>query len=129
VGRCSGGRGDVFSNKIKSPRLQSDLNGDIEKFVGVVRSSRTSSGCGDLQIVKELHRRFIFLFCLRDEYGLLGPFGDFMSATNNVRLAMGDAAAVARRRHGVDVENEGNLKDFDVIFIFVKMFCTVCYFF
>jgi hypothetical protein len=50
------------SSPIKSPRLKPHL--DIEKLVGVVWSSRTSSGCGDLQIVKELYRRFIFLLHL-----------------------------------------------------------------
>jgi hypothetical protein len=48
------------------------------------------SGCGDLRIVKELHRQFFLLLLfllllLRDGYGLLDPFGDFLSATNNVR--------------------------------------------
>jgi hypothetical protein len=97
--------------------------------VGVVWSSRTSFGCGDLRIAKELHRRFILLLRLRDGCGLLGPFGDFPFATNNVMPALEGAAAAARRRHGLEVEDEGHLKDFDVIFIFVEVFCTVrCFF-
>jgi hypothetical protein len=52
----------------------------------VVWSSRISSGCGDLQIIKELHRQFFLFLHLRTGYGLLDPFGDFLSATNNVRL-------------------------------------------
>jgi hypothetical protein len=34
-----------------------------------------------------------------------------------------------RRRHGLEVEDEGLLKDLVVIFVFLKLFCTVCYFF
>ena len=59
----------------------------------------------------ELHRRCIFLLRLRDGCGLLDPFDDFPSASNNVRPALGGAAAAARRRHGWEVEDEGHLKD------------------
>jgi hypothetical protein len=38
--------------------------------------------------------------------------------TNNIMLA--------RHRHGLEVEDEGHLKDFDVIFFFVEMFCLFC---
>jgi hypothetical protein len=31
---------------------------------------------------------------------------------------MRGTAAAARRRHGLDVEDEGHLKNFDVIFVF-----------
>jgi hypothetical protein len=48
-------------------------------------SSRILSGCGNLRIVKELHRQFFLLLRLQDRYGLLDPFGDFPFATNNVR--------------------------------------------
>jgi hypothetical protein len=41
---------------IRSPRLQPHLGGNIKRLVGVVRSLRISSGCGDLRIVKDLHR-------------------------------------------------------------------------
>jgi hypothetical protein len=61
-------------------------------------------------------------FCLRDGCGLLDPFGDFLSATNNVRPIPGGAAAVARCRHGLEVEDEGPLKDLFVIFVFLKCF-------
>jgi transposase len=62
-----------------------------------------SSGCEDLQIVKELHQQFILLLCLRDRCGLLDLFGDFPSGTNNVRPARGGAAAeVWQRRRAAD---------------------------
>jgi hypothetical protein len=111
---------------IRSPRLQPHLGGNVERPVGVVWSSRISSGCGDLQIVKELHRQF-FLLRLRDGCGLLDLFGDFSSATNNVRPTQGGAAA--RRRHGLKIEVEGLLKDLVVIFVFLGVLCTVRYFF
>jgi hypothetical protein len=70
---------------IRSSRLQPHLGSNVERLVGVVWSSRISSSCGDLRIVKELHRQFFLLLHLRDGCGLLDPFGDFPSATNNVR--------------------------------------------
>jgi hypothetical protein len=104
--------------QIKSPRLQPRLGGDVEKLVGVKWFSRISSGCGDLRIAKELHRRLFLLLRLYDRCGLLDPFSDFPSTTNNARPALGRAAAVTRRRHGLEVEDEGHLKDFVVIFFF-----------
>ena len=83
------------------------------------------SGGGVIRIVMELHRRFIFLLRLRDGCGLLDPFGDFPSAINNVKPVLGGAAAAARRRHGLKVEDEGHLKNLVVIFIFIELFCTV----
>jgi hypothetical protein len=56
-------------------------------------------------------------------------FGDFPSATNNVRPTQGGVAAAACRRHGLEVEDEWLLKDFIVIFIFLGVRCTVHYFF
>jgi hypothetical protein len=109
------------SSPIMSPRLQPHLGGDVE----MVWSSKTFSSCGDLRIIKELHRWFILLLRLRDRCGLLGPFSDFPSATNNVMLALDGAAAAARHGHGLEVEDEGHLKDFDVIFVFAEVFCTV----
>ena len=109
---------------IKSSQLQPHLDGDVEKLVGVVWSSWISSGWGDLRIFMELHRQFNLLH-LRDGCGLLDPFGDFPSATNNVRPTQGGAAAAARRRHGLEVEDEGLLKDRIVIFVFLEVFCTV----
>jgi hypothetical protein len=51
------------------------------------------------------------------------------SATNNVRPTQGGAAAVAHRRHGLEVEDEGLLKDLVVIFVFLEIFCTFqCFF-
>jgi hypothetical protein len=70
---------------IRSPRLQPHLGSNVERLVGVVWSSRISSSCGNLRIVKELHRQFFLLLRLWDGCGLLDPFGDFPSATNNVR--------------------------------------------
>jgi hypothetical protein len=41
----------------------------------------------------------------------------------------GGAAAVARRRHGLEVEDKGLLKDLVVIFVFLVVLCTVrCFF-
>ena len=114
---------------IKSPRLQPHLDGDVEKFVGVVWFSRTSSDGGVLRIVMELNRRFILFLRLQNRCGLLDPFGDFPSETNNVKPALGEAAAAVRRRHGLEVEDEGHLKNLVVIFVFVELFCTVRYFF
>jgi hypothetical protein len=84
-----------------------------------------SSGRGDLRSVKELHRQFFLLLRLQDRCGLLDPFGDFPSATNNVRPTQGGTAAAARRRHGLKVEEEGLLKDLVVIFVFLRMLCTI----
>ena len=114
---------------IMSPWLQSHLGGDVEKPVGVVWFSSTSSVDGDLQIVMELHRRFILLLRLWDGCGLFDPFDDFPSATNNVRPALEGAATATCRRHGLDIEDEGHLKDLVVIFVFFELFCTVCCFF
>jgi hypothetical protein len=82
--------------QIKSPRLQPCLSGDVEKLVGVKWFSRISSGYGDLRIAKELHRRLFLLLHLYDRCGLLDPFSDFPSATNNVRPALGRVAVVSR---------------------------------
>jgi hypothetical protein len=41
----------------------------------------------------------------------------------------GGAAAVACRRHGLEIEDEGLLKNLVVIFIFLGVLCTVCCFF
>jgi hypothetical protein len=84
---CRGGAQVVVaaSRAIRSSRLQPHLGGNVERLVGVVWSLRISSGCGDLRIVKELHRQFFLLLRLWDGCGLFDPFGDFPSATNNVR--------------------------------------------
>jgi hypothetical protein len=117
------------SRAIRSLRLQPHLSGNVERLMGVVWSSRISSGRGDLRIVKELHWQFFLLLRLRDGCGLLDPFGDFLSATNNVRLTQVGTAAAARRRYGLEVEDEGLLKDFVVIFAFLVALCTVrCFF-
>jgi hypothetical protein len=46
----------VASLPIRSPRIQCHLDGNVEKLVGVLWSSRILSACGDIWIVKELHR-------------------------------------------------------------------------
>jgi hypothetical protein len=128
---CRGGVRMVVATPrtIRSSRLQPHLGGNVEGLVEVVCSSRILSGCGDLWIVKELHRQLFLLLRLRDGCGLHDPFGDFPSATNNVKPTQGGAAAAARRRHGLEVEDEGLLKDLIVIFVFLEMFCTVrCFF-
>jgi hypothetical protein len=127
---CRGGVQVVVAppRAIRSPRLQSHLGGNVERLVGVVWSSRISSGCGDLRIVKELYRLFFLLLRLRDGCGLLDPFGDFPPVINNVRPTQGGAAVAAHRRHGLDVEDEWLLKDLVVIFVFLVL-CTVrCFF-
>jgi hypothetical protein len=43
-------------HRIRSSWLQPHLDGNVERLVGVVWSLRILSGCGDLRIVKELHR-------------------------------------------------------------------------
>jgi hypothetical protein len=53
-------------------------------------------------IFMEPHRWLVLLVRLRAGCGFLDPFGDFTSATNNVRPSQG--GAVARRRHGLEVE-------------------------
>jgi hypothetical protein len=128
---CRGGAQVVVAapRAIRSSRLQPHLDGNVERLVEVVWSSRISSGCGDLRIIKELHRQFFLFLRLWDGCGLLDPFGDFTSATNNVRPTRGGAAAAARRRHGPEVEDEGLLKDLIVIFVFLGLLCTVrCFF-
>jgi hypothetical protein len=108
----------MSSSLINPPRLQPHLDNNIKKLVGVVWSSMTSSGCGDLLIVKKLHRWFILLLFLWRMWPF-GPFGDFPSATNNIRSALGGVAAATRRRPSLEVDDEGHLKDFDVFFVFV----------
>jgi hypothetical protein len=128
---CRGGAQVVVatSRAIRSFRLQPYFGGNVERLVGVVWSPRISSGCGDLWIVKDLHRQFFLLLHLRDRCGLLDPFGDFPSATNNVRPTHGGAAVAAHRRHGLEVEDEGLLKDLVVIFVFLGVICTIrCFF-
>jgi hypothetical protein len=119
----------VAPRAIRSFRLQPYLNGSVKRLVGVLWSSSFSSGCGDLRIVKELHRQFFLLLRLWDGCGLFDLFNDFPSATNNVRLTQGGAAAAAHRRHGLEVEDEGLFKDLVVIFIFLAVLCTVRFFF
>jgi hypothetical protein len=114
---------------IRSTRLQLHLGGNIERLVGVVWSSRISSVYVDLRIVKELHRQFFLLLRLWNGCGLLDPFGDFPYTTNNVRPTQGGLTVAARRRHGLEVEDEKLLKDLVVIFIFLGVLYIVCCFF
>jgi hypothetical protein len=75
-----------------------------------------NSGGRDFWIVKELHGRFLIPLCLREECGILDPFGGFLSAANIVKPVQG-WVAVARCRHGLEGEDEGYLKTFIVICI------------
>jgi hypothetical protein len=128
---CRGGVQMVVAppRTIKSPRLQPHLGGNVERLVGVLWSSRFLSGCGDFGIIKELHRQFFLLLRLRDGCGILDPFGDFPSLVNNVRPTQGGAAAAARRRHGLEVEDKELFKDLVVIFVFLGVLYTVrCFF-
>jgi hypothetical protein len=60
--------------------------------VGIFGSSRSFIGGSSFFFVSGM-----------DICGLLDPFGDFSSATNNFRPALGGAAAAARHRHGLEV--------------------------
>jgi hypothetical protein len=84
---CRGGAQVVVATPraVRSPRLQPHLGGNVERLVGVVWSSRFSSCCGDLRIVKELYRQFFLLLRLWDRCGPLDSFGDFSAATNTGR--------------------------------------------
>jgi hypothetical protein len=64
-----------------------------------------------------------------DGCGLFDPFGDFPSATNNVRSTHGGGAAAAHRRHGLEIEDEELLKGLVVVFIFLGVLFIVCCFF
>jgi hypothetical protein len=77
---------------------------------------------GDLQIFMELYLWPFLTLRLRDKCGLLDPFGDFTSATNNVKPTQGGAAAATRRRHGQEVVDGGH-ENFVGIFVFVKVLC------
>jgi hypothetical protein len=59
------------SRAIRSSRLQPHLDSNVERLVGVVWSSRISSGSRDLRIIMELHWQFFLSLRLRDRYGLL----------------------------------------------------------
>jgi hypothetical protein len=93
------------SSPINSLWLQPHLDGNVKKLV-----LEDFFWLRDLRIVMELHRQLFLLLHLRGGCGLLNPFGDFPSTTNNVRPTHGGAAAVAHRRHGLEVEDEGHLK-------------------
>jgi hypothetical protein len=57
------------------------------------------------------------------------PFGDFPSATNNIRPTQRGAAAATHHRYGLEVEDEGLLKNLVVIFIFFGVLYIVrCFF-
>jgi hypothetical protein len=57
----------VTPRAIRSSWLQPHLDGNVERLVGVVWSLRISFDCGDLRIVKELHRQFFILFIFRTD--------------------------------------------------------------
>jgi hypothetical protein len=63
---CRGGAQVVVaaSRAKRSLRLQPHFGGNIEMLVEVVWSSRILSGCGDLRIIKGLHRQFFLLLRL-----------------------------------------------------------------
>ena len=100
---------------IKSPWLQPHLGSDADKFVGVVWRWRSSYRHEASSVVHPF-------FWLRDGCCLFDPFGDFPSATNNVKPALGGVAAAARRRHGLEVEDEGHLKVLVVISFLLRCF-------
>jgi hypothetical protein len=53
----------------------------------------------------------------------------FFTLTKAKTLTQRGAAAAARHRHGLEVEDEGLLKNFVVFFVFLEVLCTVCCFF
>jgi hypothetical protein len=99
-GAMLNGGGGAFSNKVSLNSTH--LSDDAEKLVGVVWFPSTSSGWRDLRIIMELHRRLFHLLRLRDGCGFLDPFGNFLSATNNVMSAEGGAAPAACHRYNLE---------------------------
>lgn len=51
--------------------------------------------------------------------------GDFPTALDNIRPALGGAAAAARRRHVLEVEDDGHLVDLVVISCFAWVLVMV----
>jgi hypothetical protein len=129
VNVCRGGAQVVVaaSRAIMFPRLQPHLDGDVEKLVGVVWSLRILSSCG----IFGSSRSFIGSLSYFFVSGMDVVFSTH-SATSCPQLfrpTQGEAAASARHRHGLEVENEGFLKKFVVIFIFLGLLYTVrCFF-
>jgi hypothetical protein len=125
----SGGGGDVFfSNKVSSTLSPSRRQG---REVGVVWSSRTSSGCGDLF---GSSRSFISGSSFFFVFGADVAFRAHSATFRPQLTTLGQLWEEQRRRHDVDIyslgiEDEGHLKDFDVIFVFIDVFCIVCCFF
>jgi hypothetical protein len=92
-------------------------------------SAATSRGLWEWLWGYSDHQGASSLLRLRDKCVLLDPFGDFPSITNNARPTQRGAAAATRRRHGLEVEDEGLLKDLVIIFVFLEVLCTVrCFF-
>jgi hypothetical protein len=67
-------------------------------------------GCGDFRIVMYFYRWSLLLHP-REGCGLLEWFGDFPSATNNIRQVQGGATTAVGYRHDLEVEDEGCLKN------------------
>jgi hypothetical protein len=77
-----------------------------------------------------LHHGYSFFFFVSGaNLVFLDPFNNFPPATNNVRPTQGEAAAAAHLRHGLDVKDDGHLKIFVVIFVFIEVLCIVQRFF
>jgi hypothetical protein len=68
-------------------------------------------------MVIELHRQLFFL---------LHFWADVIFLTG---LATSHPQPTTSVQHGEEVEDKGHIKNFVVIFIFVKVFCIVWYFF
>jgi hypothetical protein len=82
---------------------------DDSSGVGIFGSSRSFIGSSSFFFVSETD--VIFLTRRR------------LTVCNQQRQAdLGGAAAAAHRRHGLEVEDEGFLKDLIVIFVFLKCF-------
>jgi hypothetical protein len=122
---CGGAQVTAAPSLIKPSRLHPHLDNDVKKFVGVVWLSKTSYGGdgGDLWIFMELYRPLFLL--PRLGCGLVDPFCDFPSVSDNIRTTQGGNAAVARHQLGLE-EDERHLKVFVVIFVFLDIsYCSM----
>lgn len=124
AGACSGA-GDGDSGALYRSRSKVLLDPVAGRWIWW---RRTPSGVEDRRILGEHHRQPLLVLRLRDGCRLRNTFGDFPSASNKVKPALGRAATAARRRHGLEVEEGGCLKVFVVISLFVRVLCAVCCF-
>jgi hypothetical protein len=123
VGQRLGGGGSVISNKFSPALAPSQRRRREACGSGVVLEDLF--WLGDLRIIMKLHRPLFLRSRLWDRCGLLDPFSEFSFASSNVRPVQRGAVAAACHRHGLEVEDEGRLKNSIVIFFFVEVICIV----